>query len=192
MEFTSDWFNGERPAIWSRLLTPWAGRADLKVLEIGSYEGRSAMWFLTNLVTHPQARLVCIDSWADGGSDPAYGHLRMSQIEARFDRNTAPHSTRLLKWKSYSTRALANCIDRGVTFDLIYVDGCHEQTQAAADIVMGFEVLVPGGILIVDDINHPHYGLGTVFERWVHERSGSLTVLHRGVQGIVQKKASHE
>lgn len=31
------------------------------MLEIGSYEGRSAVWFLENILTHPTARIVCVD-----------------------------------------------------------------------------------------------------------------------------------
>jgi len=37
------------------------------MLEIGSFEGGSAAWFLCSILTHPTARLVCIEpqrAWA--------------------------------------------------------------------------------------------------------------------------------
>ncbi len=59
MKFTADWFSSHIPH-WERLLRPLAGQP-IQALEIGSYEGRSAVWLLQEILTHPESRLTCVD-----------------------------------------------------------------------------------------------------------------------------------
>lgn len=70
-EFTQDWFSMRHPH-WPKYADP---KPELNVLEIGSYEGRSAVWMLENLLTHHDSTITCVDHWLD------------KKIEARFDRN---------------------------------------------------------------------------------------------------------
>ncbi|MGV6872980.1 class I SAM-dependent methyltransferase [Pseudochelatococcus sp. B33] len=58
-QFAHDWFSGHIPQ-WERLLAEFAGQP-VRALEIGTHEGRSATWLLTNVLTHRRARLVCVD-----------------------------------------------------------------------------------------------------------------------------------
>ena len=55
-EFTSDWV-WKNYSVWRRVLAPLHDKP-AQILEIGSWEGRSAMFFLKYL---PQSRIVCID-----------------------------------------------------------------------------------------------------------------------------------
>jgi hypothetical protein len=50
MHFSQDWFSQHIP-IWTRLLHEFKGKAGLRVLEIGTFEGRSTCWLLENIVT---------------------------------------------------------------------------------------------------------------------------------------------
>ena len=61
MKFTADGFSSHIPN-WERWLRPLAGQPT-QVLEIGSYEGRSAVWLLQEILTHPESRLTCVDIW---------------------------------------------------------------------------------------------------------------------------------
>src|SRR5438034_34500 len=72
--YTSDYLTGYVPE-WTRLFAPWAGHAGLRVLEIGSYEGRSAVWLLEHVLTHSDSELTCVDIF----SQPRW--------ELRFDHN---------------------------------------------------------------------------------------------------------
>ncbi len=56
-DFTSDWFGGHIPT-WTRLFADLAGKPNLAFLEVGSYEGRSTVWLLGNVLTHRTARIV--------------------------------------------------------------------------------------------------------------------------------------
>ena len=65
-EFTHDWF-GRYAAYWQELFASRGWRPDTPrtIVEIGSYEGRSALWMLENLLQHPQSRLHCVDIFHD-------------------------------------------------------------------------------------------------------------------------------
>ena len=58
--FTKDTFS-YRLAIWQPLLEPIMGKEGLKIVELGSYQGMSACWFLDTILTHDSAQLVCIE-----------------------------------------------------------------------------------------------------------------------------------
>lgn len=57
--FTRDTFS-YRLAIWQPILESIAGQ-ELRIIELGSYQGMSACWFLDNVLTHNSSRLVCIE-----------------------------------------------------------------------------------------------------------------------------------
>lgn len=66
LEFTSDWFS-HNTATWERVFSSkkWLnnGCVRLHVLEVGSWEGRSAAWLLTHLCCNTGSTLTAIDCW---------------------------------------------------------------------------------------------------------------------------------
>ncbi len=106
-QFHTDWTSWHFPN-WMRLLTPFRDRP-ARMLEIGSWEGRSAIFFLNYL---PQVRLTCVDTFA-GGQEHQEAAARTAEeaamlagVEARFDANTSVFSTRLEKVKASSVDGL--------------------------------------------------------------------------------------
>ena len=84
-DFTTDWTSGNFTT-WRRALSPLRNEP-LRILEIGSWEGRSAVFFLNFF---PRATIVCIDTF--GGTpeeDYVYDGLReqIRGVEDQFDRN---------------------------------------------------------------------------------------------------------
>lgn len=136
-EFTSDWFTARIP-VWERFLLPLAGQP-IHTLEIGSHEGRSALWVLEHVLTHPAATLTCVDVWAD------------REVERLFDRNVAASgkSDQLVKRKGQSWQELRD-LPLG-HFAFVYIDGCHEGMNVLEDAVLSFRLLQPGGLLCFDD-----------------------------------------
>lgn len=47
---------------------------------------------------------------------------------------------------------------RGVKVDFIYVDGSHFAPNVLQDLVLGFEMLNPGGVMLCDDATSWRYG----------------------------------
>jgi len=114
------------------------------ILEIGSYEGRSAIFFLNHF---SNSKITCVDTW--GGSDEQK-KLNPQIIENNFDINLQKYS-KLNRIKKLKTTSNNFFINNKNTFDLIYVDGDHSYNQVCIDIDNSWKILNKNGILILDD-----------------------------------------
>jgi hypothetical protein len=90
------------------------------VIEVGSWEGRSALFFMNYL---PRSKLVCIDTFESSEEHRAHPEAfanDLHEIERRFDANLAPFASRLEKCKARSAVALAEYGIDGRRFDIAY------------------------------------------------------------------------
>ena len=62
--FTVNTFTDKIPA-WTTLLSEFKGKPGINYLEIGTFEGRSALWILENIATHPTSTLTIIDLFVE-------------------------------------------------------------------------------------------------------------------------------
>jgi predicted O-methyltransferase YrrM len=136
-QFSSDWFT-YHVQIWEPLLTAFKDKANVRYLEIGVFEGRSAIWMLENILTHPSARLTAIDLFPD-------------DVQARFvgnlDRAGFRDKVEIFKGKSQDKlRELPRA-----SYDLIYIDGSHRAKHVFLDAALSWDLLKDGGLLIFDD-----------------------------------------
>ncbi|MGZ6208476.1 MAG: hypothetical protein ACXWMS_13095, partial [Syntrophales bacterium] len=60
--FTSDWFTHNIPS-WTVILNDMKGKPNLTYLEVGPYEGRSFLWVMDNILTHPSSKAIAIDTF---------------------------------------------------------------------------------------------------------------------------------
>lgn len=150
-QFTTDWFSWNSDNM-ARTLKEFVDKSDVRILEIGSWEGRSTTWFMTYL---PHSTIVCIDTF-EGGVE----HQTMNElvgVEDRFLHNVRPFQNRITVRKGDSRTQLYGL--RPDTFDIIYVDASHEAPDVLRDVVMCFPLLKCGGIMMMDD-----YAGSTVIE----------------------------
>jgi predicted O-methyltransferase YrrM len=143
--FTEDWFTQHLPTL-DPLVAPLAARP-ARILEIGSFEGMSACYFLWRL---PDAQVTCIDTFLFSLEHEA------SQIddglEERFDRNIAlVDATRGGKLVGDSRRLLLDLVEEHTQFDLVYVDGSHLALDVVIDAALAWRLLRLGGTLVFDD-----------------------------------------
>lgn len=149
------------------------------MLEIGSYEGRSAVWFATNILTGEGASIVCVDHFVDAAR------------ECRFDKNTAPYRVKKVSGRSavvlheMTTSAICSA------FDAIYVDGSHRAADVLLDAVLAWGLLKPGGTMILDDYEwgqdlpvdaRPGLGIDALLSVLT-----GCKVVHAGWQVVLQK-----
>src|SRR5574343_585970 len=59
--FSQDWFSHNDLEKY----LPFNRNEELHFLEIGSFEGRSAIWFLENMLLNEKSTITCIDPWLD-------------------------------------------------------------------------------------------------------------------------------
>ncbi|KAK7054333.1 hypothetical protein VNI00_003527 [Paramarasmius palmivorus] len=167
---TQDWFS-HNIAEWTRLL-PLVKRENPRVLEIGSWEGRSAVFLLENLCK-------------DGGDIVCIDHFDLFSTEAgreRYDRiqhnlNLTGKSFRIIS--EFSVTALLTLLSEATSsndpgFDWIYVDGSHEADDTLLDGELAWRLARKDAVVIFDDyhwnkepedsIHHPKRGIDAFLE----------------------------
>lgn len=156
-KFSADWTSWHFPR-WREWLghlvgTPATG------CEIGSFEGRSAVFFLQEILTHQYSRLICIDPWeyseeqeicgGEGTDTRVPEQFDLQQIKRHFIHNTKRwHDRRTINAAS-SRDVLPNLTNRSLDFG--YIDGSHLACRALEDGVLIWPKMKPGGIVIWDD-----------------------------------------
>lgn len=147
-DFSCDWTTNRIP-LWVDIFEDLRDRP-VRVLEIGSWEGRSALFFLNYL---PKCHLVCIDTFggnAEHHEDDYFAAL-VPDIERRFDANVAEFGGRLEKLKGSSGTILPQLGIAGRRFDIAYIDGSHYAADVYSDAALTWSLMAPGGIVIFDD-----------------------------------------
>ena len=155
-EFTNQWFELNR-RVWDDLIQYLLPS---RVLEIGSFEGRSTCYLIDTLSSQGPLSLHCIDTWQGGieHQSGGQGESDMSAVEIKFHRNTglaisrSAYPVNLIVDKARSSYALSKLISNGnAEFDFIYIDGSHQAPDVLMDALMCFELLRVGGVMVFDD-----------------------------------------
>ena len=143
--FTEDWFSVWIPTWEKHVLPRISTVTDARWLEVGSFEGRSAIWTMNNLLLGEQASLVCVD--------PFY-----PQYEPTFDANLSGFS-QMKKFKGKSDVVLPKLLALygAESFHGVYLDGSHEEIPVLVDASMAWCLLKPGGVLVFDDYGNEEY-----------------------------------
>jgi hypothetical protein len=79
-QFTQDWFKWA-PAVWEQIIPLLPEKKSF--LEIGSFEGRSTVWIIENMM-NPGDWIDCVDTW-EGGEE--HNKEDMQDTESRFVHN---------------------------------------------------------------------------------------------------------
>lgn len=137
--FTSDWFSNNIP-LWERELAKFRNKP-INFLEIGTYEGRSAIWALENILTHRDSKIYCVDTFQEG-------------TYQTYKKNVAKFGDKVftLKGQSRDMLKLPHILQK--KFDIIYIDSDAHSSQVLEDAVLAFPLLKPGGLLIFDDYTY--------------------------------------
>ena len=159
-----------------------------RVLEVGSWKGRSAI----NMATHLRkaglaAEMICVDTWL--GSPEHWLRAAPGYHESLKLRNGYPtvYNTFLANvvragltdiitpYASTSESAFHVFRQKNYTFDLIYLDAAHEFDAVTRDLLGCWSVLRDPGVILGDD-----YGLwGTVtqaVDQFARDMGLTLTV----------------
>jgi predicted O-methyltransferase YrrM len=145
-DFTYDW-TSQNIALFNTALAHLKG-APARGLEIGSFEGRSALWFCENILTHPDARLTCIDTFA-GSAEHAAAGLDCTNLLQLFQANTDSVKDKIRMQIGKSADVLPRLVF--YEYDFIYVDGSHDPRDVCLDGILAWSLLKPGGVMIFDD-----------------------------------------
>jgi predicted O-methyltransferase YrrM len=188
--FSTDWA-GHHFFLWSELLQEQRHRP-VRILEIGSWEGRSALYFLNYL---PKSRIACIDPFSgsvEHHNDPYFAELARKS-ESQFDANLKGFGDRVEKIKGTSTDMLPELGISGRRFDIAYIDGSHMAADVYRDAALTWTMIEPGGIVIFDDYGwdlmeaereRPKLGV----DAFLKTIEGEYRELHRSWQIAIQRR----
>lgn len=189
-QFTHDW-TSHHLKLWEELLRDKVDTATA-VLEIGSFEGRSALFFLQFL---PKSRITCVDTFRGSEEHVERGskyESDMAGVERRFDRNLEPFGDRVDKRKGGSVAVLPALAAERRLYDVVYVDGDHSAASTYADARLGWDLLDNDGVMILDDYR---WGTGLPaakrpaagIEAFLWQIAGEYELLHKDQQIVIRK-----
>ena len=177
-DFSDNWFSAN---VWlfQRFLGDLKDRP-CRLLEIGSSEGRSAIWLIDNIATHASSAVDTIDATE---SERLRHNLATSPSRSKitFHLGSSDVVLRTLPLESY---------------DFAYIDGSHAAPNVLEDAIHAFRLLRVGGILAFDDYlwDDPNYHNyegrpKAAIDAFLRIYSRRTEVLHRGAQVWLRKKS---
>jgi len=188
----SDWFTWNAAA-WVTFFknVGWLkGEKPLKILEIGSFEGRSTVWMLENIAKHRESQIYAIDLFEEEVpyfGEAGYGRLFQHNIKA------TGHAEKVVILKGDSGLLVPSLYQsHQKSFDLIFIDGSHKTIDVLADATNSFRLLKKDGYMIFDDYalsredELPSLAIDS-FIACVNQYKAKVRVLYKNYQCALQK-----
>lgn len=174
------------------------GKHFIEMLEVGSYEGQSALYFGTLLEKEfGLARITCIDPWMPYLSQEAKDSEHCARMDAELESGTVRRrfleNMKLLPnkcaFQSYQG-TFPEYVRRQHSikqFDLIYIDGSHRYNDVLTDLVLAKVFLAPGGMIMGDDLEVQAMEITIEQAKlvWQHSNDDYWNGFHPGVTGAV-------
>jgi predicted O-methyltransferase YrrM len=158
---------------------------DINILEIGSYEGLSSVFFADNFLEREMSSLTCVDPFLRISNNDHAEYLKNNQ-EKHFDINITrcDNSEKIKVFKITSDEFFANNRKK---FNLIYIDGCHEPEFISRDIENGFKCLEENGIMWMNDYGKSIIAVKKEMNKFLIKHRGEYETIHQGYQLAIQK-----
>ena len=161
-----------------------------RILEIGTYAGIS----LINIVNKiPSSTGIGVDLWSNYDETNLLENVSNLKVKDSFYKNiaTAGLQNRIRGVQLDSTKALLSFITYRETFNFIYIDGSHLLLDCYSDLLLAWEILVSGGILVIGDYLYKQSSiLESPFEAVNHflkRYEGTYKLLDKGYRVFLEK-----
>ena len=161
-----------------------------RILEIGCFEGLSSVFFADNFINHPNSRLTCVDPFLTI-SDNDHSQFLLDNQEQNFDHNLSvcDNSNKVDIHKVTSDAFFEGISNKSHTYNLIYIDGCHESSVLTRDMENSFRRLEPGGIMWMDDYEGgDRIRIKGVIDAFREKYTECCETIHRSYQLAIKKK----
>lgn len=158
-KFTEDWFFLD--TVWNDFDIDV--EKEIHILEIGSFEGKSTIWFIDNFLKNPKSTITCVDPWLNYSQDSdSFNSYFKDTNEWNFkDLKTkdiflhniiqSNKSNQVKIIQDFSHLQLPNLINTKSSYDIIFIDGNHTAPFVLSDAVMSWYLLKENGYMIFDD-----------------------------------------
>lgn len=160
----------------------------IKILEIGAYHGANVCCLTQTHALNSASQIHCVDPWYDYDAYPEYRHHQATNY-AQFIRNISKMNAcdiaKIYLHRVKSEEAWTRFADE--MFDIIYIDGNHDEKYVLQDATLAFPKLKKGGWLIFDDFSWDGVKSGFgLFLMTYHSKFGNPR-RQPGIQVFIQK-----
>lgn len=146
--FEHDWFSNNILNL-TEIFRGYSNPIPPRILEIGSFEGRSSVWFLENI---DNCHITCVDTWTGGADhDPDNAEIHFGRVKENFEHNVSFFGDRVEAIQTTSFEALTWLIAEGRQYDFVYVDGSHTAIDVNLDMILAFKLMKSGSVVYADD-----------------------------------------
>lgn len=149
------------------------------IIEVGSFVGQSAIYMagILRKMRLSDVAILCVDTWYagfdhwKGAPEKITMHFGRPDLYYRFMANVIEHDCQntIVPFASDSINAARVLLWLGIQADLVYVDASHEAGDVLRDMAAYWDILKPGGVMLVDDISNHFPGVVRDFERFIAE-----------------------
>jgi predicted O-methyltransferase YrrM len=151
------------------------------ILEIGSYEGRSAIFFINYF---RNSKVTCVDTWLGSHEH----NVIMKKVEDNFDNNIKIYKNKIIKCKNTSDNFF---FTNKLFFDFIYIDGLHTYDQVNSDLENAYKFLKPKGYILIDDYLWKFYPINknviNSANNFIQKYNQNLEVIYVSAQVLLKK-----
>jgi tetratricopeptide (TPR) repeat protein len=192
---SADCFTGVMP-IWEQNFRNYANMPNLRVVEVGCFEGMASCWLLDNILTHETARITCIDNFEGVVESKKNDPTVQKSVEERFDGNIEKSGAKhkVDKRVGFSQEVLRSLpLD---SYHIVYIDGSHFAIDVLQDAVLSWGLIKEGGMIIFDDYHfefpdRPHCNTGRGIDAFMTVFQEKLKVIYRDDRQIFLEKLAH-
>jgi predicted O-methyltransferase YrrM len=187
---THDYFSGHIRN-WQEWFDSRIRIAPIRILEIGSWQGASALWLLDNVIAERAGSITCVDCW-EGTREHAFLDQLGFCAEAIFEDNikASGRAECVIKLKGRSQDLLPGL--PAASFDFIYIDGAHEADMVIQDAVNAHRLLARGGYMLFDDIGFcvgdTRRDTSVAIDFFASTFAHEYRQWHRGAQLLLQRR----
>jgi hypothetical protein len=132
--FSKNWFTHKIPS-WTQILKEFQGKPNVNYLEIGTFEGRSALWLLENILTHPTSKITIIDAFEEDTYRTFTSNVNLSGEANKFNILVGLSTEKIKELPSNS-------------IDFAYIDGSGKGIVMLSDLVSVWNLVKDDGIII--------------------------------------------
>tara|TARA_R110000803_G_C11859309_1_gene306941 strand:- start:65 stop:691 length:627 start_codon:yes stop_codon:yes gene_type:complete len=169
------------------------------ILEIGSFEGKSTIWFLENLLQNNNSTITCIDPWTSYSQDTnSFNSYNKSDAEWDFTSHketflynisqSGVESKTIVK-QGYSTEIIPQLILEQKQYDIIFIDGNHTAPFVLMDAVLSWNCLKSEGVMIFDDYTWGNGRLGPqlAIDSFINIFTDYCDIVYSGYRKAIKK-----
>ncbi len=144
-----NWFVQAAQYNFEEYLKEYAGKENLRFLQLGVFTGDASLWLLENILTGEGSRLTDVDTW-EGSDEEDHKSMDFADVFSTYKDKVKnfPVTSIESRTDNFLIRARAVHVTK---YDFIYIDADHTTVGVLLDAELSWPLLMSGGIMAFDD-----------------------------------------